>query len=229
MDEAARLADAGTEEGTLVIAEAQTSGRGRFGRNWVSPKGNLYLSVVLRPSLSVLPRLTMVTGVAVVRAIRKITGLGPRIKWPNDVLVEGKKVAGILVEAVSEGETVRHAVIGIGINIKLSPAEITSLGGLADALENTTGQPVARDQLLRQLLVELDSLYHEATRGKAPLDEWRALLDTLGQRIQVTWHDESWVGQAEQVDENGNLVLRLDDGNSITMTVGDVTLHGATA
>ena len=227
MDEAAQRAEAGAEEGTVVITEIQTSGRGRFGRSWVSPKGNLYFSVVLRPSQSVLPHLTLVAGVAVARAIRKTTGLTPRIKWPNDVLVDSKKVAGILVEAVLEGTEVRHAVVGIGVNIKLDPAELESLRGLANGVENAAGRPVARETVLRQLLMELDSLYIQATRGKPPLEEWRDLLETLGQRVTVSWRDESWEGQAEQVDESGNLLLRLDDGELVTMTVGDVSLRYA--
>ena len=225
MDEASRLAEAGTEEGTVVITERQTAGRGRFGRNWVSPEGNLYFSVVFRPSRSVLPLLTMVSGVAVVRTVRKVTGLSPAIKWPNDVLVDGKKVSGILVEAVAEGTSVRDAVVGIGVNIKLDPPDIHALGGLANGLENAAGKPVAKDAVLRQLLLELDTLYLQATAGKAPLDEWRGLLQTLGRRVTVSWREESWVGQAEGVDETGNLLLRLDDGRLVTMTVGDVTLH----
>ena len=225
MDEASRLAEAGTEEGTVVITERQTAGRGRFGRNWVSPEGNLYFSVVFRPSRSVLPLLTMVSGVAVVRTVRKVTGLSPAIKWPNDVLVDGKKVSGILVEAVAEGTSVRDAVVGIGVNIKLDPPDIQALGGLANGLENAAGKPVAKDAVLRQLLLELDTLYLQATAGKAPLDEWRGLLQTLGRRVTVSWREESWVGQAEGVDGTGNLLLRLDDGRLVTMTVGDVTLH----
>ena len=225
MDEASRLAEAGTEEGTVVITERQTAGRGRFGRNWVSPEGNLYFSVVFRPSHTILPLLTMVSGVAVARAIRKVTGLSPAIKWPNDVLVDGKKVSGILVEAVAEGASVRYAVVGIGLNIKLEYPEIEALGGLANGLENAAGRPVAKDAVLRRLLLELDNLYLQANSGKAPLDEWRGLLQTLGRRVTVSWREESWVGQAEGVDDTGNLLLRLDDGRLVTMTVGDVTLH----
>ena len=168
MDEASRLAEAGTEEGTVVITERQTAGRGRFGRNWVSPEGNLYFSVVFRPSRSILPLLTMVSGVAVARAVRKVTGLTPQIKWPNDVLVEGKKVSGILVEAVAEGPSVRDAIVGIGVNIKLEQADIEALGGMADGLENAAGRPVGKDAVLRRLLLELDALYLQATSGKHP-------------------------------------------------------------
>ena len=225
MDEAARRAEAGTEEGTVVVAETQTAGRGRFGRSWVSQKGNLYLSVVFRPDQHVLPLLTALSGVAVARAIRKTTGLEPRIKWPNDILLDGKKVAGILVESVAAGEKVYYAVVGIGINVSLDAAGIEELSGLATGLDAAVGRPVAREELLRQLLHDLDALYYQANQRRSPLAEWESLLDTLGQRVQVTWRDETWVGQAEAVDQGGNLLLRLDDGQLVTMTAGDVTMH----
>jgi len=226
MDEAARQAEAGAAEGTVVVAETQNAGRGRFGRTWVSSMGNLYLSVIFRPAPLALAQLNVVAGVAVARAIRKITGLSPRIKWPNDVLVAGKKVAGILVETVAQGSEVCYSVVGIGINIKLDEASAAALDGQATGLEEAAGRTVDRSGILRQLLTDLDSLYLQSTAGKSPQPEWKGLLDTLGQKVRVTWRDETWVGQAEQVDEMGNLLLRLDDGKLVTMTAGDVTLHG---
>jgi BirA family biotin operon repressor/biotin-[acetyl-CoA-carboxylase] ligase len=226
MDEAARLAEAGAEEGTVVVAETQNAGRGRFGRTWVSSIGNLYLSVVFRPSPLALAQLNVVAGVAVARAIRKTTGLSPRIKWPNDVLVAGKKVAGILVETVAQGSEICYSVVGIGINITLDDDKAAALDGQATGLEEAAGCTVDRSGVLRQLLTDLDSLYLQSAAGKSPQPEWKGLLDTLGQRVRITWRDETWVGQAEQVDEMGNLLLRLDDGNLVTMTAGDVTLHG---
>jgi BirA family biotin operon repressor/biotin-[acetyl-CoA-carboxylase] ligase len=227
MDEAARQAEAGTAEGTVVVAESQRAGRGRFSRSWVSPKGNLYLSVVFRPTLRLLPLLTILGGVAVVRAIRKTTGLEPRIKWPNDVLLDGKKAAGILVESVAAGEEVCYAVVGIGINVSMDGTGSEELAGRATGLEAAAGRPVAREDVLRQLLLDLDALYFQTGQGQSPLAEWQSLMDTLGQRVRVDWQGESWVGQAEQVDLTGNLLLRLDDGRLVTLTTGDVTLRGS--
>ena len=226
MDEAARQAEAGAEEGTVVVAETQHAGRGRFNRTWVSPLGNLYLSVIFRPTTMALPQLNVVAGVAMARAIRKTTGLSPRIKWPNDVLVSGKKAAGILVETVAEGSEVCYSVVGIGVNISMDDAQVAALDGQATGLEQAAGRPIARSSVLRQLLTDLDSLYLQAAAGKSPQPEWVGLLDTLGKRVRVAWRDETWVGQAQQVDEIGNLLLRMDDGNLVTMTAGDVTLHG---
>jgi BirA family biotin operon repressor/biotin-[acetyl-CoA-carboxylase] ligase len=226
MDEAARQAAAGTEEGTVVVAENQTAGRGRQGRDWVSRQGNLYLSVVFRPSPQILPFLTILSAVATVRAIRKTTGLEPRIKWPNDIELGGRKVAGILVESVVEGDTVPYAIAGIGINVNLETDKVGDIAGFATALNTAAGRPVAREAVLRQLLQELDSLYLQTAQGGSPLAEWRGLLETLGQRVRAYWGNETHIGQAEDVDGAGNLLLRLEDGRRITLTAGDVTLHG---
>ena len=225
MDEAARLAREGTADGTVVVAETQTAGRGRFGRNWVSPGGNIYMSVVFRPSLDALPFLSLLAGVATVQTIRKTTGLSPKIKWPNDVMLDGKKVSGNLVESVMVGEAVCYAVLGIGLNVTLDPSQSEETAGLATSLEAATGKPLMREEILRQLLQDLDSLYLKLCQGQTPLEPWRAMLETLGQRVQVTWRNDTYSGLAEGIDPLGNLQLRLEDGQLLTMTAGDVTLR----
>ncbi len=227
MDEAARLAREGTADGTVVVAETQTSGRGRFGRNWVSPQGNIYMSVVFRPTLDALPFLSMLAGVATVQTIRKTTGLSPKIKWPNDVMLDGKKVSGILVESVMEGESVCYAVLGIGLNVNLDPSQSAETSGIATSLEAATGKPQPREVLLRQLLQDLDSFYLKLNQRQTPLEPWRAMLETLGQRVQVSWRNETYAGLAEGIDPLGNLQLRLEDGRLMTMTAGDVTLRNS--
>ena len=224
MDEAARQAQAGADEGLVVVAEVQTAGRGRMGRGWVSSSGNLYFSVLFRPPMPVLGMISILAGVAVVRAIRTCTGADPRIKWPNDVMLQGKKVAGILVETAVQGDRVDYAVLGIGINVDLD------LDALSDIREFTTNLNVAldgavsREDLLRQLLHDLDALYHQAVQGLPVLPEWRPLLDTLGQRVQTYGRTPSHTGVAEDIDELGNLLLRLDDGSLLTLTAGDISL-----
>ena len=223
MDEAARQAAAGTEEGTVVVAESQTASRGRMGRSWVSRQGNLYFSVVLRPTIHTLRLLNIIGGVATCRAIRKVAGLEPSIKWPNDVHLNRKKVAGILVESVVTSERVCYAVLGIGINVDLDTSSVEGLAGRITSLRDV-GRSVPREDLLRQLLQELDVLYVQAVHGRSPLVEWRGLLETLGQRVKVEWRGEVHLGQAEDLDEIGNLQLRLDDGSLISLTTGDVSL-----
>ena len=141
MDEAARLAEQGAEEGTVVVAENQTAGRGRQGRTWVSRGGNLYFSIIFRPAPDVLPLISMLAGVAAARAIRRVTALDPRLKWPNDVMLHGKKVAGILVESVVRGDRADYAVLGIGINVSLDTGSAGEISALAISLDAAVGPP----------------------------------------------------------------------------------------
>jgi len=226
MDKATEEAKRGTEDGTVIIAEEQTSGRGRFRRIWTSPPHNLYLSTVLRPSNPVLSFLSLLTGLSVVRAIERITHLSPTIKWPNDVQLNGKKVAGILIEGSHQASEDDYTVIGIGINVNTHPGEIsTNLINTATSLRIETGNPVSRELLLVHLLQELDSLYVETQKGKFPIMEWRQTVNTLGKRIEILWGTRVYVGQATDVDNRGNLVLRLDNNSTITLPAGEVTLN----
>ena len=149
MDEAARLAREGADEGCVVVAEVQTAGRGRQGRSWVSEPGNLLASVLLRPEMSQLAFIPIIGGIAIARAVRKTTGLDPRIKWPNDLMVHGRKVAGILAESAIAGDSVCYAVLGIGVNVNLDPAQSEGLAVLATSLNAAAGYEVPREDLLR--------------------------------------------------------------------------------
>ncbi len=234
MDEAARLAGEDAEEGTVVITERQSAGRGRQGRSWVSQPGNLLLSVLFRPDMKQLPFISIIGGVAAVRAVRKTTGLDPKIKWPNDMMLDGRKAAGILAESAIVGDSVCYAVLGIGINIALNPAESEEVAAFhpelvegATSVNAAAGREVERESLLRQLLLELDDLYIRLGRSESPLPEWRGLLETTGRRVETTFGNDTYAGLAEGVDDIGNLLLRLDDGTVVSLTAGDVTLGGA--
>ena len=224
MDEASRLAEEGADEGTVVVAEIQSAGRGRQGRSWVSQPGNLLLSVLFRPGMEQLPFISMIGGLAVARAVRKTTGLFPAIKWPNDVLLGGKKVAGILAESVIVGDSVCYAVLGLGINVALDASETEEISAIATSVDASAGTPVERDSLLRQLLLDLDDLYLGLGREESPLTEWADLLETIGRTVTASFAGETRSGVAEAVDETGNLLLRQVDGQIITLTAGDVTL-----
>lgn len=227
MDRAAAEAEADAEEGTVVVAETQTASRGRLGRTWLSKPGNLYCSIVFYPSQDELPFVSPLAGVALVRAIRRTCRLDPALKWPNDVMVDGKKVAGILVESAVSGDQVKHAVLGIGVNVGLTPEELEELPVAATSLNAETGRETPRDELLARLLHEVDGLYLQLKRGVSPLAEWRGMLETLGQQVEIAGPDGPLSGLAEKVDEQGNLVLRLDDGRRVLLTSGDVTLRQA--
>ena len=226
MDEAARLATEDADEGAVVIAERQSAGRGRQGRSWVSQPGNLLFSVLFRPDMAQLPFISIIGGMAGARAVRKTTGLAPLVKWPNDLMLDGRKAAGILAESAIVGDSVCYAVLGIGINVALDVSESEEISAFATSVNTAAGREVDRESLLRQLLIELDDLYIRLGRGESPIAEWRDLLDTTGRRVTATSGNDAYVGVAEGVDDTGNLLLRLDDGRLITLTAGDVTLGG---
>ena len=231
MDEAARMAAEGADEGTVVMAEIQTAGRGRQGRSWVSRPGNLMLSVLFRPDISQLPYISVIGGLAAARAVRKVAGIDPRIKWPNDLMLGGGKVAGILAESAIEGESVCYAVLGIGMNVAHFPGD-EEIAGIATCVNSAAGKEVSRESLLRQLLMDLDDLYRRLPEpgrdaGNTPVTEWSQLLETTGRRVTATFRDERFEGEAVGVDDKGNLLLRLPSGELMTLTAGDVTLSGS--
>lgn len=215
-------------EGTVVIADHQTAGRGRLGREWLSPPdSNILLSIVLYPMPEQLPRLTIAACLAVAQSIEKVTGLETTIKWPNDVLIAGKKVSGILIESDAHGDRVNYAIVGIALNVNLDPTTIPEISETATSLKEMLGRKVSRREMLIALLDEFETLYNALRRGE-PIDrEWRQRLETLGQRVAVRCGDEVQEGVAEGVDEDGNLLLRHSDGSLMTIAAGDVTIKSS--
>lgn len=229
--EAARLlAEEGAPEGTLVIAEEQTGGRGRQGKRWYSPaRKGIWMSLLLRPQrpLSFAPQLTLLTAVAVCRAIRKVTGVDAGIKWPNDLLVQGKKICGILIESVGEDERIKYCIAGIGIDVNVELEELpTELHTVATSLKIESGQTQSRATLISAVMNELEQLYNlYEEEGFAPIRHlWEALSVTLGKRVTVKTPRGETEGTAEALDETGALVLLDDTGNIITIFSGDVQL-----
>ena len=221
----------------MVVAERQSAGRGRQGRSWVSQPGNLLFSVIFRPSISQLPFISIIGGLAAARAVRKVAALDPRIKWPNDLMLEGRKAAGILAESAIEGESVCYAVLGIGINVVLNAEETGEIADIATSVNAASGRDIPRESLLLQCLLELDSLYRGLPGGRQyssaspvedPVEEWKRLIDTLGRRITVTSGTEQITGLALDVDDTGNLLLQKDNDEVITLTAGDITIGSST-
>ena len=227
MDDVAKWARDGGEEGVVVVAETQNASRGRLGRRWISDDGNLYFSVLFRPGADALPLLSPLTGVAVARSMRQVAGLHPAIKWPNDITIDGKKVAGILAESAMSGNRIEHAVVGIGVNVALDVSTEPEIASTATSLNDLADGDVDRSALLRRILQHMDALYLDFKRGRSPIPEWRRWLDTLGQRVVVSHHGASNTGLAEDIDEHGNLLLRQNDGQLLTLTAGDITLRAA--
>ena len=224
METARELVKKGADEGTVVIAGTQTAGRGRIGRTWLSPEGSLAMSVILKPSLDQLPQLIMIASLAVVRAIKNVSGIETQIKWPNDVLVKGKKVCGILIENEVKGGRVNFAIIGIGININFKPLAFPEIAQIATSLSHEMGTELSKTELTSALLLELEKLYLEAQTGAPIYREWQKNMETLGRRIQVKTGKTVEQGKAEKVTESGNLILRRADGSLAEITAGDVTV-----
>jgi BirA family biotin operon repressor/biotin-[acetyl-CoA-carboxylase] ligase len=225
---ARRLADAGAPEGTLVIAEEQTAGRGRLGRRWLAPSGtSLLFSLLLRPNLPAgqAMRLTMLAGLGAAEGIQAATGLVVRLKWPNDILVAGRKVGGVLIEAGLSGDRLDYAVAGIGINVNFRPAEVAGIPPTAGSLAEALNRPVARLPLLVAVLAALDARYLALQAGQSPRADWVARLDNLGQTVDVLTPNGVESGLAEAVDDDGALLVRRADGSQVHILAGDVSLR----
>jgi BirA family biotin operon repressor/biotin-[acetyl-CoA-carboxylase] ligase len=224
MEVARREARRGAVEGTVVIAGEQTAGKGRLRRVWLSPQGSLALSTILYPRLVYLPSLIMLASLAVVRSIEAVTGLKSQVKWPNDVLINGRKVCGILIESDVRGDTVAYAIIGIGINVNLKLVDFPGILPLATSLSEELGRDVSLLGLIQQLLVEIEGLYLTLPAGGSIYEEWRDSLVTLGKKVRVESGKIRYEGIAESVARDGSLLLRHSNGNLTRIVAGDVTL-----
>ena len=230
-DVAEKLARDGVREGVVVFAEAQTKGRGRLGRPWMSPtRKGLWFSVLLRPDLQPqeATQLTVISATALRRAIRTITGLAAEIKWPNDLLLGGKKTAGILTELSAELDRVRHVIIGIGVDVNLDAAGYPpELRKLATSLKLAGGAEISRAELAVEILRELDSDYARMRAGDFSdiADEWEAACVTIGRNVTVHAGDRQFRGRAEALDDDGALLIRTEHGHLERVIGGDVTLE----
>ena len=213
-------------EGTVVIADEQTAGRGRIQRAWLTPKGNsIAMSVILYPSKSELPYLIMLASLAVAKSIKSVTGLSPQIKWPNDVLINGRKVSGILIENGMKGSEVAYAIIGIGVNVNLSLADVPEIRNIATSLSDEVGHSVSRVVVVQEILTEMEKMYLSFKGENRVFDEWRDNLVTLGKKVKATATDAIYEGIAESVSRDGSLTIRMTDGKTARVIAGDVTLR----
>jgi BirA family biotin operon repressor/biotin-[acetyl-CoA-carboxylase] ligase len=221
---AAEQAAAGAPEGTVVLAEEQTAGRGRMQRTWVSPPGvNLYFTVVLRPTLDQLRHLAVIAPLAVCLAIEETTGLFPRIKWPNDVMIEGKKVAGILPESEIADGRVLYALLGPGINCNFDAGAHEEIRDIATSLRTELGRDVSREEVLAATLNHLETLYGALQRGEVVSMDWKQRLETLGKQIRIERAGGGFeAGTVVDADSDGSLILRRDDGSHVRIESGEV-------
>lgn len=224
MDIALGLGIKGSPEGTVVLVEAQTRGRGRLGRGWFSPRyKGIYLSLILRPQISPnqAPMLTLISAVSICEAIKEKTGLSPQIKWPNDILIHHKKVGGILTELNAEMDLSRFVVVGIGLNVnndkKTLPAGATSL-------KEQKKEDIERLELLQEILrkIETNYLAFQEKGGLPIIGKWREYSISLGRRVKVIRQKEQVEGQALDIDMDGGLLIRDDTGLTQKVMSGDV-------
>ncbi len=219
MDAARELARKGAGEGTIVIAEAQAHGRGRLSREWLSPKGGIYFTLILRPSISpaYAPRINLMASVAVAATIRKLFGLNAELKWPNDVLIEGRKVCGILAEMDAEMDVVNFVNVGIGINANTSVPQFEKT---ATSLKDTLGRKISRKEFLSVLLGEIER--RQALLMEADLlEEWKKLSGTLNKYVRILSLGEVIVGRAIDIDTTGALIIRKRNGSLKKALAGD--------
>ena len=226
-----KLARDGVKEGVVVLAESQTKGRGRLGRKWTSPaRHGLWFSVLLRPNLrpQEATRLTVASATALARAIRLVTGVTPEIKWPNDILIGGKKVVGILTEMSAELDRVQYVILGIGVDVNLVAGDFPAeLRKIATSLKIASGASVDRAELAAVILRELDADYARVVGGQfaAVADEWEAQCATLGRNVTVHMGERRIQGRAESLDDDGTLLVRTQYGRLERIIGGDVILE----
>jgi BirA family biotin operon repressor/biotin-[acetyl-CoA-carboxylase] ligase len=220
------MASAGEPEGTVVIAEYQTKGRGRLGRKWISPRGKgAYFSIILRPDI--LPReisvITLFSSLAVAKTIREAVALPAFIKWPNDVLINGKKVCGILTEMNAEIDKINFVITGIGMNIN-TKMELLPKG--ATSLAEEKGKELERLEVVRMVLRNLDKYYRIFNTGKIEdiLGEYKKLSAVLDRYVEVNYHNRLLSGYAVDVDKEGALILRMESGLNQRILAGDVVM-----
>ncbi|MDO7905035.1 biotin--[acetyl-CoA-carboxylase] ligase [Paenibacillus sp. JX-17] len=229
-EDAARLAEEGAAEGTLVIANEQTAGRGRQGRKFYSPRGKgIWMTLLLRPEkpLPYTPQLTLLSGVAVCRAIRQLTGVEAGIKWPNDLLVNGRKICGILLESAAEDELVRYCLAGIGIDANVEPEDYPEeLRSIATSLKAEAGNKINRNQLIAAIMNEFEMLYDlYCTEGFQPIAAlWEALSVSLGREVRTKSRLGPVTGIARGLDESGALIVEQSSGERLVVFSGEIEL-----
>lgn len=245
---AMELAEKGVPHGTVIIADRQLKGKGRLGRTWFSPpKGNIYMSVIVRPEIE--PKdatlLTIMSAISCARAVRNSTGIEAKIKWPNDLMVSERKLGGILTEMKSDQDRIVFAVIGIGINVNVRldmfPNDVRAVA--ASVIEElgrkeTTplrpplarvgwgGEKISRTLIIAAILNELERWFKVLIKGSRIqlINEWRKLSSTLGRKVKVVSGKDSFTGIAEDIDDEGMLILRLPSGGLKKMSAGDVIM-----
>ena len=224
--QARMLAKNGAKHGTLVIADTQRAGRGRRGRGWISPAGEgIFMSLIVRPDVhpSQVARMSLSLALAVARAIRRETGLDARIKWPNDIVIRGCKICGLLLEMDATVEKVESIVAGVGINVHQTQFD-EEIAHTASSLDLLTGKRLSRSAIVRAFLAEFERT--QALSDEEMMREYRGFSATIGQRVQVIALDGTYTGTAKGITQSGSLLVEDDDGIVKEVLAADVSVRG---
>lgn len=227
---AAALAQGGEDEGAVVIADSQSKGRGRLGRFWLSPPGvNIYMSIVLKPEIAAKDAtlITIMAAVGCTIALRKVTGLDIKIRWPNDLMTSEKKLGGILTETKMISARMEYVIAGVGVNVNMGADSLPDImKETATSIKMETGKFFSRTEVIREVLNELNDWYDilQKKRYSKILSQWKFLTSTLGKNVQVVLGKETLQGRAESINDEGMLVLRLPSGALRAIQYGDLTL-----
>jgi BirA family biotin operon repressor/biotin-[acetyl-CoA-carboxylase] ligase len=224
---AKHLADAGEPEGAIVLTDFQTAGRGRMARSWVAPaRSSILVSLLLKamPRPDQNGRLTMAVALGACEAIRAETELDAQIKWPNDILINGKKCAGILAEASTGANLVEYMIVGLGANVNFAATSVAGVPANATTIADELGREFPREQLMVALMHHIERFYLRLKAGEDLHAEWKSRLATLGQKVSVREGDRVVEGIAQDVDGDGALLVRKDNGEIERLIAGDVTL-----
>jgi len=224
--QARMLAKEGAPHGTLVIADTQSAGRGRRGRGWISPAGEgVFMSLIVRPNEqpSQVAKMSLTLALAVGRAIEQVTGLDARIKWPNDIVIDGRKVCGLLLEMDATAEKVESIVAGVGINVHQTQFD-EEIAHTASSLDLLAGKRVSRSAIVRAFLAEFERAM--ALADEAMMDAYRARSATIGQTVQVIGLNGTYTGTAKGITQSGTLLVELETGEVREVLAADVSVRG---
>lgn len=217
----------GVNEGTVIIAERQSAGKGRLGRRWFSPVGGIWLSIILYPQLSpsYIPRMTLMTAIAIVKAIERCAQIKAQIKWPNDILINEKKVCGILTEMSAELDMINWVVVGIGINANINQGEFPKdIKDSSTSLKEVLGEKISRVRLVQIFLEEFEKYYERLKRKEfsSVLKEWKSYSHTLRKKIKIDIGEKIITGEAIDINEEGALIFKKEDGELVKIISGTI-------
>lgn len=228
-----KLAAEGAREGTVIIAEEQTIGRGRLGRQWVSPKGTgIWMSIVLRPDIgpTEAPKITQITAAAVTLAIRKLTECEAGIKWPNDIIIQKKKVCGVLTEMSAELNSVNYIIVGMGINVNIDQNDFpTDIRNIATSIKSCTGKKVSRKMLVKEILKEFEKLYIDFIQTKnikKSVAICKKYSVTLGNKVRIIDKTKELIAEAVDLTQDGELIIKNQTGEIQKVLSGEVSVRG---